>query len=489
MDARRKAAYEGRSIAPFILLMLSLLALVVSLIGLYRSSMITHARVADLQISWQALVEGDVQGSDLLVTDRMMRGIARPVPAVESAAGWSLAMAAMSVIFLTWLILSARSAERARERDNNNSERNAKAAMAKLLDEMAPLASGDLDVRATAHNGTSGALADTFNYAVGEMQRLTAAQLVTSRAITDTVKKSQLISGEIEQRCVEQSSHLHRSSNHLLGMSSTASELAAHTADTSHMINKVADDAGSGVNALHIGLRQLHDARTHTKASLKRLQSLSAHIRHIDETVVQLEEIAQRADVMALNSTLRASAAGKQNSSEHQLASIVNELSQELAALVEEISRNNAGVTMIMSNIRNDEAAAMELMQGVLSAYEHQLQQADLVDNILQRIQADIHALQQHVSIMSAQALQHAGVVTELSNNMDLINQITQETVDDMRNNADHLDELRKLANESRQNLSDLNMPDSSGYETPVTEEDGARQAADEAADREIIND
>ena len=481
MDARRKTAYEGRSIAPFILLMLSLLALVVSLIGLYRSSMITHARVADLQISWQALMEGDVQGSDLLATDRLMSGIARPVPAVESAAGWSLAMAAMSVAFLSWLIATARSAERARARDNHDSERNAKAAMAKLLDEMAPLASGDLDVRATAHNGTSGALADTFNYAVSEMQRLTEAQLTTSRAITDSVKRSQHISGEVQQRCVDQSSYIHRSSNHLLGMSSTASELAAHTANTSHMINKVADDAGSGINALHTGLRQLHDARTHTKASLKRLQSLSSHIRHIDETAVQLEEIAQRADVMALNSTLSASAAGKQNCADDQSAFIVNELSQELTALVEEISRNNAGVTMIMSHIRNDESAAMELMQGVLSAYEHQLQQANLVDDILQRIQADIHGLQQHVSIMSAQALQHASVVTELSNNMDLINQITQDTSDDMRSNADHLDELRKLANESRQNLSDLKMPDSSESEPLVAAKGDVRRAADTA--------
>ena len=148
---------------------------------------------------------------------------------------------------------------------------------------------------------------------------------------------------------------------------------------------------------------------------------------------------------------------------------------------MEEISRNNAGVTMIMSHIRNDESAAMELMQGVLSAYEHQLQQANHVDDILQRIQADIHGLQQHVSIMSAQALQHASVVTELSNNMDLINQITQDTSDDMRSNADHLDELRKLANESRQNLSDLRMPDSSESEPLIVAKGDLRRAADRA--------
>ena len=483
MDVRRTSAYDRRLGVPFILLILCMLALVVSLIGLYRASTITHSRVADLQVSWEALMEGGVDGAELLATDRHMRALARPVPGAESAAAWSLAMAALSLVFLTWLVITARSVENARSDDEHNSERNDQAAMAKLLDEIAPLASGELGVKATAQHGTPGALADAFNFAVGELQRLTATQMASARSVGDAVNKIRDTGANIERRCIDQSSRIHSSSNLLLGMSSSASALSAHAAGTTQILSKVLEHTDKGAIKQHSWLQQMHAVRSQAEDSFKRLQSLAMHLRQIEDNVGQLEEVARRTHLVALNSTLRATTAGSKGDSNLPL-SVISELSGELTSLVEETNSAIAEIKASFDHLRTDESTARELMGSLLEGYESQEQQAGQLDSVKRIIHDNIDGLQQHVAIMADQTVQYSGVVRELSGNMDLINQLTQDSIGDVQKNVNHLDDLNKMSKKWRQHLSDFSMP---GSDDSVTS-GASKSAARLAAERALIN-
>ena len=64
--------------------------------------------------------------------------------------------------------------------------RQEQAAILKLLDEMAPLANGDLRVKATVSEAKTGALADAFNHAVSELRWLVDTVSQSSAQVTDS---------------------------------------------------------------------------------------------------------------------------------------------------------------------------------------------------------------------------------------------------------------------------------------------------------------
>ena len=123
-------------------------------------------------------------------------------------------------------------------------------------------------------------------------------------------------------------------------------------------------------------------------------------------------------------------------------------------------------------------------MGSLVAGYESQEQQAGQLDSVNRIIHDNIDGLQQHVAIMADQTVQYSGVVRELSGNMDLINQLTQDSIGDVHKNVDHLDDLKKMSKKWRQNLSDFSMPGSDdGVRTGAS-----KSAARQAAERALIN-
>jgi twitching motility protein PilJ len=439
--------------------------------------------VTELQTSWQALVSGEIDGAELVETDKYMRAIERPVPAIESAARWSLWMAALSLVFLAWLIASLRIFEKELTNARNQNDLHAQVAMDRLLDELAPLASGDLGANATSREGTPGALADTFNFAIAELRRLSAAQQSASRSVRDTVEKTQLISGSIENGCNEQTAHVHRSSNLLLGMSSVISELSEISADASKTLCGLSLNADQGLNTLRASLRQLTNARSHTSTSIKRLQSLEVHAKTIVDAVESLEDHARNTDVLALNVTLSTNAGQIQPEPVGQSAQLT-ELAGSISALVEDMSRFTTEIRESADLLLSDAAEALALIRSVNASDGEQLELMQQVDSALLKTHRDLQGLHPRVGAMAEKSVEHAGSVSEISNNMSLVNQITRRTIVDARRCSQHLDQMNRLAVELKQDLENLNMPDNETYELQTS----APSAADVPVKRDLAH-
>ncbi len=458
MPAVKPNSYERRLAVPFVLLLLALLALLVSLLGLARTASITAVRMDELQVSWQAVQDGSVEGSELVATNRLMNRAKVPVPAVQSAAQWSLGLTLVSLALLAWVVVVARRANRSNVAAKQGRDNHEQAAVLKLMDEIAPLASGDLRVRASVSDTLAGSLADAFNYAVSELRWLVGTMRHSALQVTESVERSRESAKVVARACAEQSGEIHRSSNFLLSMSGTMAELSADAADSSVAAQAAVEQAEHGVHALEASLNRLSAIRDEADRTTRLMNRLADNVSAIDDRVSVVEEVAKRTDLLALNTTIRASA-GSSSSSVTSAAADLGQLSDEVSQLAEVLGQATRDIGSLTRTISQDAADTVQSMEHTTAQLVIGMEQTSAANIALTAIHRDSLSLRECIVTMADKTVKQSGVVRELTANMDAINRITSQTAEGVKTNAESLNDLQELAGELRQSLSDFRLP------------------------------
>jgi len=187
------------------------------------------------------------------------------------------------------------------------------------------------------------------------------------------------------------------------------------------------------------------------------------------DAVMSLEDRARHTDVLALNATLDST--GHSNGAEPaRQAEQITELAGSISALVEDMSRVTAEIRVNADFLSTDATEALALIRSVNASDGEQLELMQQVDSALLKTHHDLQGLLPRVGVMAEKTVEHAGTVSEISNNMNLVNQITRRTINDVRKSSRHLDNLNRIAVELTQDLENLNMPDNDALDLPESD-------------------
>lgn len=488
MSAVAYSSRERKMSVPLVLLILCLLALLVSLMGLARTSALASERMAELQVAWEAVQDGTVEGSELVATDRLMARLRMPVPAMRNAAYWSLGLGLLSVLLFGWL-LSTRRSTYADGLDDLDAARHEQAAVQRLMDEIAPLASGDLRVRATVTDSMTGVLADAFNYAISELRWLVGTMGHTAEKIDEAILRSRSSASSVTEACAEQSAETLRSSNHLSILGGAMADISTDAAQTSATAQSTVEHAVAGSAALDLSLARLFAIRNEADDTTRLMQRLEANVALINDRVGVIREVARRTDLLALNTTIRASA-GASAASPADAAADLGRLSDEVAQLAEVLGQSTRDIDTLTNTIAQDASdtvKSMEFTNGDLAASVSLTEEAS---RSLQAIREEADRLRQRAAKLASGTTEQTVRLRSLTENMDLINRITRQTDHVVNVNVDSLSELEQLASELRQSLSDFRQPP----RPPAEADDGSDQSATraiqarQAADRATIH-
>ena len=458
MSAVAYSSRERKISVPFVLLMLTMVALLVSLMGLARTSALASERMNQLQVAWEAVQDGSVEGSELVVTDRLMDRLRMPVPAMRNAAYWSLGLTMLSMLMFAWLIASNRRADELHAVADNGREQSEQAALLKLLDEMAPLASGDLRVRATVGDTMTGALADGFNYTISELRWLVGVIDHTAGQINDAIERSLSTAETVTRACTEQSGEIHRSSNQLLSMSGSLSEVTTDATDASLTAQKTVEQAERGMKALSVSFNRLAAIRNEADVATRLMRRLAENVAAIDDRVQVIRDIAGRTDLLALNTTIKA-AASTRATSPSDAAGDMERLSDEVTQLAEVLGQATRDIFTLTRTISQDAADTVQAMNYTSVELAASVAQTQKASDAFQMIRQVFESIQQRVAAIADKSAQQTGIVRKLSENMDVINHITRQTGDAVSANADSMSELAELSSELKQSLSDFRLP------------------------------
>lgn len=491
-----------RRVLPRALFALALVLLLVSLVVLQRGAAITERRLATSDAALAApgtLVDRllpEEGGGALGALDALVaRGLDAAGMPPSRLAFLSLALASLVAALAVWLALDASRRRELRARADDGRTRREQAAILALLDEIGPLASGDLRVRATVSEAMTGALADAFNHAVAELRWLVGtidgSALKVGKAVTESRESAQRLVGA----CTVQAREIHRSSNYLAAMSETMAQLSAHAAESARIATVSVGEAEAGGRAIQESVERLSRIRDEAELATRLMQRLAENASAIDERVETIRDVARRTDLLALNTTIRAAASaaggfddedmeaddtfldGTLSSRGRSASGDLSRLSHEVTQLADLLGGAARDIASLSRTIRQDADDTVRAMDETNRELAGGLAQTEQASASLESIESVSRELQELVRDMADKTLRQSGVVRQLSTNMTVINRITSDTSNEVQATAGALDELNALALELRDGVADFRLP------PPPRESDAGTEAA---AAREI---
>lgn len=449
---------------PMICLALSLLALIVSIVNLFNAASYANRQTAEFLSSWQGLQ------SELF---------SNSLQQLQNSVAWSLGLAGLCLITFCWLVLVARKMINVQTCAHTSEGFSERAALAKLTEEIAPLANGDLRITATVSDTAVGSLAEAFNQIVGELRRLVELLDSSSERINESVDGAFNSAQSINSACAEQSRQIHLSSNFLFSMSAATSDLSADAAESTVAAQTAVHKAEACAQALGACLRTLSAIHDEADNTTRLMHRLADNVAAIDESVTRIQEVAKQTDLLALNTTIRASAGSRQSSTSDAAADL-GRLSDEVAQLAEVLgqsTRDIGSLTRIISQNASETGLSMEHITAELESGVSQTQHANYA---LLVIQDRSRALHERVLGMAERSVEQSGIARQLTENMDQLNQITDEVTQGVVVNTSSLAQLQEISGELRKHKEKFQLPSTHSALSGRQKTTGAaRRAAD----------
>lgn len=328
-------------------------------------------------------------------------------------------------------------------------------AILQLLDEMEPLADGDLRVQATVSEAMTGALADAFNYAVTELRWLVGAIKGSAAQVNESVGKTRESANSLAQASGVQAREIHRSSNYLSVMSDTMAQLSAHAAESSRIAVDSVEQAQQGTQAIDASVKGLVNIREQAQMTSRLMERLVESSDAIKKHVNDIQRVAKNTDLLALNTTIRAAAAtGGGETGE------LSRLSAEITQLASTLRMATRDIAHLAGIIQQDAALTLSSVKKTNSELDVGHQKAIQASQSLKAIEVVSHELQNQINDIASKTLRQAGVVRQLSSNMGVINGITRDSAVGLQDAASDLEDLQLMANALLTSVAGFALPE-----------------------------
>jgi len=260
------------------------------------------------------------------------------------------------------------------------------------------------------------------------------------------------------------------------------SGLSADSAECSTVSQAMVEKSKSGELAVSATLAKLSLISEEVDSTTRVMHRLAENLAAIDESVRVVQDVAKQTDLLALNATIRASA-GSRSSSASDAAADLGRLSDEVAQLAEVLGQATGEIGLLTGIIAKDASDTVLSMEHIGEEITSGVAQTEHADVALSDIRQSADLLYTRIQQMTERSVEQSGIVKQLTENMDAINQVTDQTVNGLTANVTTLAGLQRLASDLQQSTSEYQLPDrrslSSGNKSQRTSI--ARRAADRA--------
>lgn len=372
------------------------------------------------------------------------------------SAGWvALAVVAVALVCCVWLGVVLWKQERAARVRAQGRDRHQQAAILKLLDEMGPLADGDLSVRATVDESMTGALADAFNHAVSELRWLVGAAVGSAQTVREAVQSARKPMRALASGASVQSREVLRSSNYLGAMSGVMTELSLNAGESARQSRDSREAMSRCLESLTRAQQEFARIRDESSLTTRLTSRLAENLRAIDVESAAVEAVSARTDLLALNTTVRAAVASGGGGPTGDYS----RLSDDVADLARQLDRASRQIGALTDAIREDADEILRAMSSTDAALGTGVGELDAMRGELEAIESSAGGLESIVGETAESATRQARVVGRVSGNMTVIDRISREGAQGTLRVAAALDELQALADDLERSVSGFRLP------------------------------
>src|SRR6187549_2177301 len=331
-------------------------------------------------------------------------------------------------------------------------ERNQQAIL-RLLDELAPLADGDLTVQATVTEDITGTIADSINYAIGVLRDLVATINQSAIQLDGATRQTQALSQHLAKAssaqskqiagATESASNMANSTEAISGNSERASDVARHSVDVAHK-------GGDAVRRTIDGMNTIRETIQETSKRIKRLGESSQEIGNIVELI---NDIAEQTNILALNASIQASMAGEAGRGFAVVADEVQRLAERAANATKQIE-------VLVRTIQSDTNEAVVSMERSTTDVVSGALLAENAGAGLDEIEKVSNQIAMLVQNISNTARQQATAAAGMARNMGVLQEISAQTAESTGATSEAIGKLAAQASELRKSVAGFKLPE-----------------------------
>ena len=331
-------------------------------------------------------------------------------------------------------------------------ERNQQAIM-RLLDELADLADGDLTTTATVTEDFTGAIADSINFTIDQLRILVSQINDTARKVSRAAEETQSTALHLAEASEHQAQEIAGASAAVNEMAVTIDQVSANAAESATVAERSVKIANRGAEVVQNTINGMDTIREQIQDTAKRIKRLGESSQEIGDIVSLINDIADQTNILALNAAIQASMAGDAGRGFAVVADEVQRLAERSSAATKQIE---ALVKTIQSDT-NEAVISMEQTTAEVVRGARLAQDAGMALEEIERVSQELAELIQNISNAARQQAASAG---HISNTMNVIQEITQQTNAGTTATARSIGNLADMATELRNSVEGFTLPE-----------------------------
>jgi len=326
-------------------------------------------------------------------------------------------------------------------------------AIMRLLNEMGDLADGDLTVQATVSEDVTGAIADSINFTTDALRTLVTSINEASVQVSSASQETQATAMHLAEASDHQAQQITGASTAINEMAVSIEDVSKNAAESSEVARRSVTTAQRGSETVQNTIKGMNTIREQIQETSKRIKRLGESSQEIGDIVELINDIADQTNILALNAAIQAAMAGEQGRGFAVVA-------DEVQRLAERSSNATKQIEALVKTIQTDTKEAVISMEQSTSNVVSGAKLAEDAGQALSEIEGVSTQLADLINNISETAHQQAGAASNISETMNVIQEITTQTSAGTNETATSIGNLAELANELRKSVAGFKLPD-----------------------------
>jgi twitching motility protein PilJ len=335
---------------------------------------------------------------------------------------------------MTHFIESSTKDSQRKADDQEKAKEDLQRQVIRLLDDVEGAARGDLTVQAEVTADILGAVADSFNLTIYNLQKIVKQVKVAAGEVNKGAAENEEFARELSSDALRQAEELAATLNSVQMMTTSIQEVADSARAADQVARQASDAAlrgGEAVESTVAGIMQIRETVAETTRKVKRLAESSQEISKI---VGLISQIASRTNLLALNASIEAARAGESGRGFAVVADEVRQLADRAAKSSKEIEQI---VLQIQGETSSVMAAMEEGTQQVIEGTQRAEQAKHSLEDIIQ-VSEQIKQLVGSITKATSEQTETSRYVGQVMQSVELTAQETsqeaQRVSDSLRN-------------------------------------------------------
>lgn len=303
---------------------------------------------------------------------------------------------------------------------------------------------GDLTIRLkTRATDEIGLLVDNFNGFICHLQLLIKAMANLSMGVSSGSDTVFSIASSTRNGIEDQQNQIEQVATAVTEMSSTAQEVASSAESAADATQKASEETANSQTVMESNIRSITRLVDDVQQAREVIQNLAVESERIGNASQTIQGIAEQTNLLALNAAIEAARAGEQG---RGFAVVADEV-RSLAARTEETTTDIQTVTNRLNTSMQQAVAVMESSQ---RSAQQVVEQSRQTESSLRSIMEHVETINHMNAQVATAAEEQSKVANEISNNIVIINDVSDHTVGEAAETSNAAQELAEQAEQLR---------------------------------------